>query len=111
MSAASYDIVVERYTAWRQEFMYKDPDDKPIDLTGVKARMQVRPRMDSDDVLLELTDADGIELGGVDGTLALVADEATTGSWDFRSAVYDIKLDDERWLEGDFRVTPGVTHD
>lgn len=109
MSAASYDLVAERYATFRQEFVYKDSDGVPIDVTGMTAKMQVRPRMGSDIVLLELTSEDGIALGA-GGSVVVEADEATTSDWDFKGGVYDIKLDDERWLEGDFRVKPGVTH-
>lgn len=108
MSAASYDIVVERYAAYRQEFVYKDSDGVPVDVTGMTAKMQVRSRMGSVTKLLEFTDGDGIMLGA-GGSVVIEADEATTSQWDFKDAVYDIKLDDERWLEGDFRVKPGVT--
>lgn len=106
MSAASYDIVAERYTAYHQEFVYKDSAGVVVNVTGMTARMQVRPRMGSDIVLLELTDEDGITLGA-GGSVVL---DIVTDGLDFRSAVYDILLDGERWLEGDFRVKPGVTH-
>lgn len=109
MSAASYDIVVERYAAYRQEFVYKDSEGTPVDVSAMEAKMQVRPRIGSEEVLVELTSGDGITLGA-QGSVVIEADEATTSDWDFKDAVYDIKLDDERWLEGDFRVKPGVTH-
>ena len=109
MSAAAYDIVVERYAAWSQEFVYKDASGVPVNLAGASARMQVRKNRKSDEVLLELTDQDGITLGEK-GEIEMFANEAETADWDF-DGVYDLKVNEERVLEGDFRVKAGVTRD
>lgn len=105
MSAASYDIVVERYANWAQEFVWIDDTGKAVNLTGKTGKLQVRKSAESEDVLLELVPT----LGGVAGTVLFEADEAETALWDFGSGVYDVVIGEDRFIEGKFRVKPGVT--
>lgn len=87
----------------------------PIDLTGCTARMQVRPDIASDEVLLTLTtENDGITLGGADGMIHLYIPHALTETITWESAVYDMELiwpngDVVRRLYGQVVVSPEVT--
>lgn len=65
----------------------------PVDLTGCTARMQIRPSVDSSDVLLELTTANNrIVLGGVDGTINLLLTAAETSAITWLAGTYDLEI-------------------
>lgn len=65
----------------------------PVDLTGCAARMQIRRKVGSDIVLLELTTANGrIALGGAAGTIRLLIDSAITAAIDWTIGVYDLEI-------------------
>ena len=97
------------------DFVYRDPNDTPIDLTGYTARMHFREKhTDPDPPLYAATDGDDITLGGAAGTIVIVIPAATTAAWTFKTAVYDLELvepDGEvvRLVEGRITVTPEVT--
>ncbi|MEQ6437228.1 hypothetical protein V8Z74_19675 [Comamonas sp. w2-DMI] len=58
-----------------------DSDLTPVDLTGCKARMQLRAEVLAPDVLLELTTENGrIDLGAGDGWIYFPLDDTTTGA-------------------------------
>lgn len=87
----------------------------PVDLTGCTARMQVRSQVDSPDVLLELTTANGrIEIDALAGTLTLKLSAAETAALTWRNAVYDLEVvhpggQVRRLAEGQVKVKPEVT--
>lgn len=65
----------------------------PVDLTGYTARMQVRSRADSVDVLFALTTENGgIVLGGTAGDITLAMSATATAALDFRKGVYDLEV-------------------
>lgn len=66
----------------------------PVDLTGCTARTQFRASIDSPDVLLELSTANGgMELGGVIGSVRyfISADDTTLLNWK-EPVVYDTEI-------------------
>jgi hypothetical protein len=68
---------------------------KPIDLTGMTARMQIRLRIDSTDVIHELTTENGgITLDTVTCTINLKIPASVTSTFDFSTAVYNLELID-----------------
>lgn len=87
----------------------------PVDLTGCQARMQVRSKVDSADVLLELSTANGrIELGGTAGTLTLSLSATDTAALAWTLGVYDLEIVHpdatvRRLLAGGVKVSPEVT--
>lgn len=87
----------------------------PVDLTGATARMQVRDKLSSPAVLLELTsDNGGIVLGGAAGTVTLYMDDAATAAITWSAGVYDLEVvlaggDVRRLLAGAAVVLPEVT--
>lgn len=67
--------------------------NQPVSLTGVTARMQIREKITSDTVILELTTENGrIVIDPTNYTITLVIDATTTASFDFKSAVYSLEL-------------------
>lgn len=67
--------------------------NKPVPLTGYTARMQIREKLDSDVVLLELTTENGgIIIDTQMFTITLVATAQQTQSLSFTQAVYSLEL-------------------
>ena len=91
------------------------PARTPIDLTGCTARMQVRPEIDSDTVLLSLTTENGgITLGGVAGTIELFISDRASAAFTWRSGVWDLEIEFtsgevRRLAQGTVSVSPEVT--
>ena len=124
MPAFVYDFTIEQGTTLTKEFIYKDSFGIPIDLTGFTARMQLRPTVASESVLLDLTTENGgIVLGGATGEVKMVFTEADTVALS-RGGVYDLELVDGpadydpeavnaptviRFVQGTITVSKGVT--
>lgn len=112
MVAVVYDFEVEQGIDREQIFIYKDSENVPIDLTGYKARMQLRPNVLSSTVLLELTTENGGILLGSDGKVTLVFTEENTNPL-IRGGVYDIELDSgdrvTRFMKGKIVLSKGIT--
>lgn len=67
--------------------------NKPVPLTGYTARMQIREKLDSDVVLLELTTENGgIIIDTQMFTITLLATAQQTQSLNFTQAVYSLEL-------------------
>jgi hypothetical protein len=87
----------------------------PVDLTGCTARMQIRSKIDSADILVSLTTENGgISLGGALGTVTIVMTATATAALTWKSGVYDLEIvfgsgDVRRLLAGSVSVSPEVT--
>ncbi len=76
-------------------FTYKDENGALVNLTGFTARAQVRTSLEGDQVLLDMTDANGrIVLGGANGTIQLLVTAAITTALTARKGVWDLELID-----------------
>jgi hypothetical protein len=65
----------------------------PVDLAGVTARMQIREKLDSPEVIINLTTENGgIVIDNVDKTIALFISDTDTAAMTFTSAVYSLEL-------------------
>jgi hypothetical protein len=83
---------VARFT-WRSGTPDPVTGDPPlVDLTGYTAKLQVRPFVDSTDVLLSLTSGAGITLGGVAGTIDLAVTAIQTAAIGRGVYPYDLVL-------------------
>jgi hypothetical protein len=66
---------------------------EPVDLSGVTARMQIREKLDSDTVLLELTTENSrIVIDNLEKTIKLYISDTDTAAMNFSSAVYSLEL-------------------
>ncbi|XXQ53890.1 hypothetical protein ACA040_002572 [Xenophilus aerolatus] len=87
----------------------------PVDLTGCIARMQIREAIESPEVLVSLTTANGgITLGGAAGTVALRIEAAATAEFQWTAGVFDLEIEFadgtvRRLLAGTVTVSPEVT--
>lgn len=114
MIAGVYKIVCDQGATFERLMTIKDHSANPINLTGYTARMQVRPEIESSDVLVELTTENGrLVMGGVAGTIAMNLGPAVTATID-RDGFYDLEIISNggavhRVLRGRFVVNLEVT--
>ena len=120
MPAHNFKIEIDQGATYNKVITWKAGTPKnaaPVDLTGCKARAQVRADIDSPEVLLELTTENGrIVLGGPTGKIRIVIDAVTTAAIKWDGGVYDLEVEFpdgvvERRLAGAVVVSKGVTRD
>lgn len=93
----------------------QDEGGGAVDLTDYDARMQVRPTVGSEVVIVELlTTNDRISIDAPNGYVYLYISAEDTNLLDDGSYVYDLELilpNGQVWrvIEGDFIITPQVT--
>lgn len=116
MASATHDIIVEQGSVFELFFEYRDCEDVLIDLTNYTAQMQIREAKDSPTYLVELTEIDGITLGGALGTVLIRISSTITDALDFNKGVYDVELSEagddtltRRVLEGKVKFSKQVT--
>lgn len=113
MPAAKKNLVIEQRAAFRKRFVYRQPNKKPVNLTGFGARMQIR--LPDGTLIADLSTSNGgITLGAATGVIDLRLSKIETAAMSFTSALYDLKLippsgDDFRLLEGKVTLSPGQT--
>ncbi len=114
MTAATRDFTIEQGATFTQRLIWKDSNRNPVNLAGYSARMQARRSATATEALLNLTVGNGITLGLMDGTITLSIPAATTDTFTWTRAVYDLELvkpngDVVRLLQGELSVSVGVT--
>ena len=118
MPAAIYDFEIEQGTTLNKQMVWKDSTGAPVDLSGYTARMQMRPSVSSDTVLLNLTTENGgITLGGTAGTIDLYVGATATAAITWEGGVFDLEIihpgalpdDVTRIAQGAVSVSPEVT--
>jgi hypothetical protein len=125
MRASRYSFIIEEGATFNLQINWTDSEGSPIDLTDYHARMQIRPSVESEQIILQLSssiapDGTGISLNGSDGEtpfesgsigihIAASASEGLT----FREAYYDLELVTYdvviRLLEGKVQLSKNVT--
>lgn len=125
MEPAKYDLKCKAGTTFRKSFKFQDRNDNVYDFTGYSARMDIRPDIDSDTVLLRLhsdyvsatppdTPHGTITIDEDNGTISLFISDTYTSDFAAESYVYDIELISpggivDSPLYGKFKVTGEVT--
>jgi hypothetical protein len=67
--------------------------NKPVDTADYTARMQIRAKVDSSDIILELTtENSGIFIDNIKKTIALNIPAITTAGFTFSTAVYSLEM-------------------
>lgn len=114
--AAIQDFDIDQGSNWTEQLIWKDEALDPVDLTGYTARLQIRRRVGSSVVQLELTTGAGITLGGALGTIDLAITAAQSAALPARQGkrfVYDLEMVNgsnvHRLLQGKLIVSPEVT--
>jgi zona occludens toxin (predicted ATPase) len=115
MAAAQYDFEVEQGATLLKPIVWKDSTGAAVNLTGYTAKMQVRRSVASDDVLLELSNANGtLTITPLTGTVTMVFSAATTAAIDWKRGKYDLELTAAdgtvtRLIEGEITVSLEIT--
>ncbi|CEI51551.1 hypothetical protein [Acinetobacter bereziniae] len=115
MTAATLNLKIEQGTTFRQAFTWST-NDKPVNLTGFKARMQLRENIDAQDFIIELTsENNGINFTDKNnGKFEIYISAIDTGNFTFKHAVYDLEFvapntDILRLLQGRVALSAEVT--
>lgn len=113
---AKHNFFVYRGATFSEKIEWKDENGVAIDLTGFTARMHMRDTLEATTPFLTLTTENGgIALGGVAGTVDLLASATATTAISATSGVYDLELvagdgvTVTRLLEGLVTISPEVT--
>ncbi|MBL0318169.1 MAG: hypothetical protein IPP74_02520 [Alphaproteobacteria bacterium] len=111
---AKHNFYVYRGATFSEQIEWKDESGTPVNLTGFTARMHMRETLEAADPFLTLTTENGgITLGGVAGTIQLLASATQTTAITATSGVYDLELvsgaNVTRLLEGLVIISPEVT--
>lgn len=106
------NLSLQQGATYRRKLVWKDARGRPVDLTGAYAKLQVRLEPGSP-VLIELTNASGIDIGNKGVVIVTFTDEET-GALDFEGAVYDLLItfsngETRRLIEGAVTLTKAVT--
>jgi len=115
MPAGTYNITIEQGATFRLRLTLTDGVE-PTPLTGYIARMQIRQKVQSSEVLHTMTTENGgITITALSGQIDLYISDEDTADFAFRSAVYDLELEDVgsgevvRVIQGAILVSPEVT--
>jgi len=113
---AKHNFYVYRGATFAEQIAWKDENGTAIDLTGFTARMHMRETVDAATPFLTLTTENGgIALGGVAGTVDMLATATITSAIVATAGVYDLELVASdgvtvtRLLEGLVVISPEVT--
>ena len=122
MSAGTVNITIEQGATFQYVLTWKEYDSTnpptyegdPIDLSGYTARAQIRKRLKSEEVMIELTTENGrITLGGALGTISLFIDAEDTEALNFNSGVWDLEMEVsgivKRLVQGTVTLSKEVT--
>ncbi len=115
MSAGRYNIKIEQGATFRFDITYRDSLSQPVNLTGMTARMQIRPIPSSSTILVNATVANGrIALTPLTGRIVVTLSATETAALDFTTARYDLELEAldgtvTRLIEGTVTLSPEVT--
>lgn len=115
MSAGRYNIKIEQGATFRFEIVYKDSNSNVVSLAGHTARMQVRPIISSDTILVNASTANGkIVITPALGRIVVSLSATETAALDFSTARYDLEIEDSsgivtRLIEGAVVLSPEVT--
>ena len=122
MTAAKRNLYIEQGATFNLSFVWNEGTSEavgaPVDLTGCKARMQIRQKQGSPtivDASTEGTDP-AIVLGGATGAVAVTLTDEATDLLTVKSGLYDLEIEFPdgtvyRLLEGGVTVSPNITQD
>lgn len=118
MPAAKINLTVEQGATFTHIVEWKDGKNKPVNLTGYTAALQVRETAaESSPVLLEVGSVlpeTGIVITPSTGTITITITDEETAALTFKKGVYDLLLSapdgtKRRLMQGSFTVSPRVT--
>jgi hypothetical protein len=126
MAAGKYSFIIEQGATTNFQINWTDDAGAPIDLTGYQARMQVRPAVESTDIIIALSSSlsdscgTGIHLSGSNditplqsGSIGIYISAQSSSLLNFNEAFYDLELikgcEVLRLVEGKVKLSKNVT--
>jgi hypothetical protein len=114
--AGTLDLEIEQGATFSTTITWQAGETPaPVNLTGYTARAKLRKDDEGGEVIVSLTTASGITLGGTAGTITLrITDEQTAlitaegGKWDLE--LEDATGDVRRLLRGNWKLVREVTY-
>jgi hypothetical protein len=112
--ASEVNFTLDQGATFTQTLIYKDSDGELVDLTSYTARSKARASLESNVVIWNLTNGNGITLGGATGEITLTLSAATTADYEPGAVyVYDLELVNgstvTRLIQGQVTVNGEVT--
>ena len=93
MITAQYDLSISKGADYEEFFNLKDGNNQPLNLDGYSARMQIRPYLSSDIVLIDATTENGIiSINGPLGRIKINLSETQTSNLIYTESVYDLLI-------------------
>lgn len=91
--AVTYGLTADQGATFQSILTWTNPDGSAIDLSGYTARMKIRRRTTSQEVLEDLTTENGkLTLGGADGTITISLSHTETAALSAGQHQYDLEL-------------------
>jgi len=117
LGVTKVNLYVPKGATYGHRFLYRQlSDESVIPLNNYTARLQMREKVTSDEILYAATtdDGDGITINGPEGAVLLEIPAAETASWGWAKGVYDLEIISatgkvSRIAEGNVKVFPEVT--
>ena len=112
MSAGKLDILIEQGATFSHILLWRDVTDTPIDITNYTARMQIRAKVTSATVLLDVTP--GLVIDGALGKVTITIADTVTDAITWLRGKYDLEIESAagvvtRLIEGDVKVSFNTT--
>jgi hypothetical protein len=114
--AVTYNTVIDQGADWFINFIYKNPDGTPVNITGYTAALQIRTSPLAKTAVLTLTSpSNGITITGVSGLIECRATATQTTAITNGKYAYDIEITAPstgivtRLVQGTVQVSPQVT--
>ncbi len=121
MAAGKYNFIIEQGSSVNFTVNYKDASSNPIDLSEYGARMQIRPSINSTEILANLSsslyaDGSGIQMQPRDpetslilpkssGSLQIIISAESSSLMDFSTGQYDLEIHSGSFVEKIIRGT------
>ena len=86
------NFILTRGATFNPELIWENSDGTVVNLTGYTARMDVRADPTSAELLTQLLTGSGITIDGPNGKISLLIASATTKTFLWTSAAYDLFL-------------------
>ena len=88
------DLNISKGGHFEASFLWEDDSGNIIDIAGYTACLNIRPGADSDVILHQATDGNGLTITGNQGEIALEIPASVTKDFGFVDAVTDLRLTD-----------------
>lgn len=113
--AVTVPLIIQQGADFSHVVSIQNSDGTVFVLSGYSAKMQIRPAVGNNTILLELSTTNGrISINGLAGQLTLTLPNTLTAAMTWRSAVYDLEITSAlsliaRVMEGSITLSPEIT--